>query len=120
IFAIVYGILTATNVFSGNKGVNTVIAIAVGLLSLRFDYVRVFFSEIFPRLGVGIAVLLVLMIVSALFIPKGWLKGWAGTMWAVSAGIGIVVVYKSFDYLGWNISGYGWWDQYGSMVFLGL
>lgn len=120
IFAIVYGILTATNVFSGNKGVNTVIAIAVGLLSLRFDYVRVFFSEVFPRLGVGIAVLVVLMILTAVFIPKQWLKGWSGSMWGVSAIIGIVVIYKSFDYIGWNISGYGWWDQYGSLALLGM
>jgi hypothetical protein len=121
IFALVYGILTATQVLgSGNKGVNIVVALAVGLLALRFDYVPVFFSEIFPRLGIGLAVLLVLMILTALFIPKQWLKGWSGSMWAVGAIVAVVVIYKSFDILGWNLSSYGWWTEYGSIIILGL
>ena len=120
IFAVVYGILAATKVFSGNKGVNVVVSLAVGLLSLRFDYVPLFFSEIFPRFGIGLAMLIVLMILTALFVPKGWFKGWAGSMWAVGAVIGIVVIYKASDFLGWNLSNSAWWDQYGSMFFLGL
>lgn len=121
IFALVYGIMAATQVLgSGNKGVNIVVALAVALLSLRFDYVPVFFSEIFPRFGIGLAVLLVLMIMTALFIPKQWLKGWSGSMWAVGAIIAIVVIYKAFDILGWNLSNFGWWEQYGSIAILGI
>jgi hypothetical protein len=120
IFAVVFGILTSTNVFSGNKGVNLTVALAVALISLRFDYVPVFFSEIFPKFGIGLAVLIVLMIMTALFVPNEWMKGWAGTMWAVGAVVAITVIYKSFDFLGWNIDNSGWWDQYGSVTVLGI
>lgn len=120
IFAVVFGIVTATNVFSGNKGVNLTVALAVALISLRFNYVPIFFSEIFPRFGVGLAVLIVLMIMSALFIPKSWMKGWAGTMWAVSAIIAVTVIVKSFNFLGWNLSAGGWWAQYGSITIIGI
>lgn len=120
IFAVVFGILTATNVFSGNKGVNLTVALAVALISLRFDYVPLFFSEIFPRFGIGLAVLIVLMIMSALFIPTEWTKGWAGTMWGISAIIAITVIVKSFNFLGWSLSAGGWWDQYGSVTIIGV
>lgn len=120
IFAVVFGILSATKVLGGNKGVQLTVALAVALISLRFDYVPLFFSEIFPRFGVGLAVLIVLLIMSAMFIPPQWLNGWYGTMWAVSAAIAVVVIYKAFDFLGWNLSDGGvWWDQYGSIVIVG-
>ncbi len=120
IFAVVFGILSATNVLGSNKGVTLTVALAVALISLRFDYVPVFFSEIFPRFGIGLSVLVVLLIMSAMFIPGEWLKGWYGPMWAVSAVIAVTVIYKAFDFLGWNLSDGGvWWDQYGSVVIIG-
>ena len=71
IFAVVYGILSTMNIFSKgdkNKGVNAVIAIAVGLLALQWDYVPEFFSVIFPYAGIGISILLVALILMGLFL----------------------------------------------------
>ena len=48
IFALVYGILVKTQILGENKGVHVTIALAIGLISLQFDYVSNFFSTIFP------------------------------------------------------------------------
>ncbi len=120
IFALVFGILTATHVFSGNRGVNVVVALAVALLSLRFDYVPLFFSEVFPRFGVGLAVFIVLMILMALFVPSRYFKGWGIGGMVVGGIIGIVVLWKAFNALGWTLDNTGWWDQYGSVTVLAV
>src|SRR3989344_2867821 len=67
IFALIFGILTKMSLLGDNKAVNAIIALAVGLMSLQFDFVPRFFSEIFPRLGIGLAILLVLLILTGLF-----------------------------------------------------
>ena len=59
IFAIVFGILSKTDILGKNKGVQATIALAVGLLSLQFDYVTNFYATIFPYAGIGISILLV-------------------------------------------------------------
>ena len=120
IFAVVYGILMASKVMSGNKGVNLIISLSIALLSLRFDFVPLFFSQIFPRLGVGIAVFLVLMIFAALWIPKEYLKGWSITFVIIGLLIAAVVIYNSFDWLGWTGLSGSFWDQYGSITILGI
>jgi hypothetical protein len=117
IFAFVYGILSATRVFSGNKSVNVIMALSIGLLSLQFDYVPLFFSEVFPRFGVGIAVFLVLTILTALFIPTKYFKGWGIGFTIIGVLIGAIVIYKAFERLGW-LGGTYWWDEYGSLIIL--
>ena len=107
IFAVVYGILMRTKIFEAH-GVNEIIAVVVGLMALQFQMVSVFFSEIFPRLGVGLSVILVLLILVGMFIPK---KGPAVyVMFTISGVIAIVVIAKSFDWVGWT-SNSGWWSQ---------
>jgi hypothetical protein len=66
IFAVVFGILSKTSVLGSNRGVQSVIALAVGLLSLQFDYVTEFFGLLFPYAGIGISVLLVALILMSL------------------------------------------------------
>ena len=70
IFAVVFGVLSKTDVLGKNKGVQSVIAIAVGLISLQFDTVTNFFAIIFPFLGVGISVLLVALILLGLLVKE--------------------------------------------------
>src|SRR3989338_10579622 len=71
IFAIVFGILTKIKLFGAeNKGLNAVVAIVVGLLSLQFSFVPIFFSEIFPRMGIGLSVILAVFILVGLFLPS--------------------------------------------------
>src|SRR3990172_5798244 len=81
VFAIVFGILASTNILGSQKGVNVIIALVVGLLSIRLGLVQRFFTELFPRLGVGLAVILALLILTGLFISddetRYWLWGFA-------------------------------------------
>lgn len=71
IFALVFGILTRMGLFKENKAVVSIIALAVGLMALQLNIVPQFFSQIFPRFGIAISIILVLLIISGLFMdPK--------------------------------------------------
>lgn len=117
VFAVVYGILAKVHIFGErekNKGVNAVIAIAVGLLSLQWDYVPTFFSAIFPYAGMGISVLLVALILMGLFGGEDMFsgEGWQRTVFfIIGAGIAAIVVLNSLTSFNWYA---GWrWSQFG-------
>jgi hypothetical protein len=122
IFALVFAILGRMKVFGENKAVNVIIALSVSLMSLQFDFVPRFFSEVFPRVGVGLAIILVILILAGLFIDPGE----SGIMWAL-LGIGgvivVVVLINTAGALGWS-TGYWWQDNWdvilGVIVFLVL
>lgn len=119
IFAVVFGILTATNILGGNRGINLTIALVIGLLALRLEFVQVFFSDVFPRLGVGIASMLAIVILTAIFIPKEHAKGWFVTFSILALIGGIIIVLSSFnEQLGFNSS--GWWYEYGGLIILAI
>ena len=109
IFAIVFGILSKMNLFGGEerKGLNAVIAIVVGLLALQFNFVPIFFSDVFPRLGIGLSVILVLFILVGMFLPRTDTSGVNYILLAVGLIVFIVVITKSFGYLGFGTSGIG-------------
>lgn len=75
IFAMVYGILVRLKLFTTkidggektNNTVNAIIALATGLLALQFQVVPLFFARLFPALGAGTAIILVILIVMGLF-----------------------------------------------------
>jgi hypothetical protein len=103
IFAVVFAILTKTKLFGDeNKPAVAIISLAVGLLALQFDIVATFFATIFPRFGVGIAIMLVLLIGLALWTSQDSSKNfltehsWIGYI----VGIGVVV---------WALSDWGNW-----------
>ncbi len=102
IFAVVYGILTKVQTFGEQKGLNAVIAIVVGLLALQFDFVPIFFSEIFPRVGVGLSVILALFILVGLFLPSGNSSVANWILLAVGVVIFIVVVTNTFGFMGYQ------------------
>ncbi|MDO8610561.1 MAG: hypothetical protein Q7R95_08500 [bacterium] len=114
IFALVYGILTRTKIFQENRSINGIIALAVGLMALQFDMVTVFFAEIFPRLGVGLAILLVLIILTGLFIDpsRGWLMY---TLLGIGVVIFLVVIINTAGDLGWPGS-YWWYDNWPTVA----
>lgn len=123
IFSLVYGILTQVNLFKGNRTVNAILALTIGLLSLQFDFVPRFFSEIFPRLGVGLAIILVLIVLTSLFMnPKN--KGQVYLLYAVAAIIVIVIVVQSagatgFTYGSWlPWLGYHWQEIFALVAIL--
>lgn len=108
VFVIVYGILTATKFFGDNNGVYIIIALVVGLMALRYDnFFAAFLSELFPRLGVGLAILLSVLILVGLFIGKND-NYWRYILMAIGATIAIAVLWQASDALGWD-----WANMYG-------
>lgn len=117
IFAVVYGILARTKIFEA-QGVNAIIAVVVGLMALQFQMVSVFFSEIFPRLGVGLSVILVILILLGMFMPAN--KEWVTyTLFGIAAIVAVIVISKSFSFVGWSTG--GWWSRnWLSIVTIGV
>ncbi|MEK6829465.1 MAG: hypothetical protein AABY15_05010 [Nanoarchaeota archaeon] len=76
IFALVYVTINNMGLFRDNKGVSAVIALCVGLLALQFDAVSIFFSEIFPRVGIALSIMLAVLIITGLFLDprQKWTK----------------------------------------------
>ena len=117
IFALVFGILTQTNIFKENRPINGIIALVVGLMSLQFDFVPRFFAEIFPRVGVGLAVMLVAMIFLGMFLPD---QKWViYTFFGIGAIVLVVVLINTAGNVGWY-QGYWWHDHWMEVVGIGL
>ena len=113
IFAVVFAILQKTKLLGDNNpSVQAIVALAVGLLSLQFDFVSTFYAEIFPKFGIGLAVFLVLIILLGFFYSGadgkaegaikwiGWFTGIAVVVWALSS--------WNFWADNWSI---GWWIE---------
>lgn len=115
IFAIIFGILTSTGMLGGNKGVHLLIAVVSAILALQLDFVPAFFREVFPRLGVGIAVIMVIVVLVGLFIPIDEKRFWGYGLGAIGFVIAVVAVSKAFSQYGWYSTGaYG--DYVGWIV----
>ncbi len=124
IFAVVFGLLSKMNVFKSGtndgKGVNVMISLAVAFMALQFDIVSVFFSELFPRFGVGLSIILVLLIMGGIFMPtnkeNNWFMAALGVIVLIIVG---TVVWNSLGSLGWGIGGPGlsyFWDRYSAII----
>jgi len=115
LFALVYGILLKTKLFEDNKSINSIIALAIALMALQFDFVPLFFSQIFPLLGVGLAVLLVAMIMLGIFLPK---ERWAvTTMFTIAAVILIFILINTSQVLD---SAIGFWISNNWQLIIGI
>ena len=106
IFALVYGILSWTRFMGDNKPVYIIIALVIGLMSLRYQgFLSSFMSELFPQLGIGLSVLLTVLILVGLFIASDERRYWGYGLGAIGVIIAIVVIYNSFDVFGY-VGGY--------------
>jgi len=113
IFALVFALLSRIKIFEDNKYINGIIAFVVGLMALQFDFVPRFFSEIFPRLGVGLAILLIILILAGLFLdPDVGAINWV--LLGIVGLIAIIILIQTAGAVGWS-SGY-WWQQNWPMV----
>jgi len=101
IFSVVFGILASTNILGKQKGVNVIVSLVVGLLALRLGFVQLFFAQIFPRLGVGIGVILALLILTGLFVNKKEARYWMWGIAGVAVLIWLFVLVNSFQSVGW-------------------
>lgn len=109
IFAVIFGILTSSAVLGANRGVNGVIAIAIALMAMRLEIVSNFFALIFPGLGVGIAVMIVVLILSGLFMSEANWRDWMPTFFWGGLIIGLIIVISVLNNLAWF--GSPWWQQ---------
>jgi len=111
-FALIFGILTKVQIFKDSKAVNAVIALSVSLMSLQFGFVSIFFSQIFPRLGVGLSIILVGLILLGLFTDSNQ----TGIFLGIGAIVFIIVIWNSFDF---GTMPFGFWlsQNWGSALF---
>jgi hypothetical protein len=129
IFALIFGLLTKLNIFAtkngdANKGINAIIAIAIALMALQFDIVSMFFAELFPRFGIALSIILVILILGGLFMPTNKESNWFMVALAVIVFIIIgTVIYTSLQTFGWGLSGpgfYSFWSQYGAIIIFAI
>jgi hypothetical protein len=108
IFSVVFAILQKSNILGSNvKGINAVVAFAIGMMALLNDFVSTFFATIFPRMGVFLAILLVALIFMGFFVDS---SSWAGKWW-IGFVVGLVVVFWSWE--NWaSYNSYGIFDSY--------
>jgi len=114
IFALVYGILEKTNLFQDkNKAINPIIGFVVALMAIQFEVVPQFFSVIFPKLGIGLGIVLIVLILLGIFAPKEtWL---IYILFGIGAIILIVVLVQTAGDLGWS-AGYWWTDNWPTVA----
>lgn len=123
IFAVVFGILTATHIFGKTqKGINLIVAVIIGLMAVGYSSslgysLGQFLQTLFPRLGIGLAVILAILILIGLFVPDDERRFWMWGLGAIGFIIAIVIVVQTFDalsffsygsysdYLGWIVGG---------------
>lgn len=122
IFAVVYAILDTTKLLGENKAIKVIISLAIGLLALQFEMVPVFFSSIFSKFAIGLAVFLVVLIMAGFFLSdkKDWKKSMAWVGWVV--GIGVVIwAASTIETWGGQYSGVSTWfgDYFWYIVLLG-
>lgn len=114
IFALIFGILSRIQLFKDNRAITSIISLVVGLMALQFEFVSVFFAEVFPRLGVALSIILVLLIMTGIFIDKKS-KGLMWGLFAVGVIIAAVVLINSGEALGWS-TGKLWAEDWHNIV----
>ncbi|MBU0907443.1 MAG: hypothetical protein KKE05_04790 [Nanoarchaeota archaeon] len=122
VFAIVFGILSYMKIFGNNKGIHAIVAIILGLLSIRAGFFQAFLSQIAPRLGVGLTVLLVLLILFGLFVQDQSKKTIGWILLGIAALIFIIIMGQMYSiFTGWG-SGLGFDnpETMGWIIMIGL
>jgi len=117
IFALIFGILSRINIFEGNKAINGIISLSVALMALQFGFVSNFFSEIFPRLGIGLSIILVVLILLGLFMDpeEKWMN-------YIMLGIGaLIVIFILIQSAAFSGSSFGFFiSQFAGLIILGI
>ncbi len=119
IFALVFAILQKVKITGGdyeeNKGISAVIAAAVGLLSLQFDSVPIFFQTIFPKLGIALSILLVVVILVGMFVDFKKFEGPTNVFFVFAGVLAAIITLTSLDEYTWWSGGF-WQDNMSAIV----
>jgi hypothetical protein len=114
VFAVVFAILQKSRILGAHRGIDTIIALAIGMLSLQWDFMPRFFSELFPRLGMSIAVLLALVILVGMFITSTTEKAYYIILASIAGIIFIVMLIQTYG--GFTFSSSWFWQQWGGAI----
>ncbi len=107
IFAVSFAVLTSTNILGKNRGISLLISLAIAILAIRAPIVSEFFTVIFPGFGIGIAILVVALIMTGLFIHKAnWqifsnVFSWGGLVIALIIAIAVINDFNWFGSVWW-------------------
>jgi len=108
IFALVMAILQKSKILGDQKGLNIIISVVIGFLALQLDFVPMLFRELFPRVGVAVAVLLILLIFIGMFVDVDDKTKWPSyVLMAIGFVMFLIIIVQSFDRFGW----YGSWNM---------
>lgn len=118
IFAVTYAILNKSGILGRKAGIDTIVALVVGLLALQQDFLRRFFAELFPRLGMGIGVILALAILVGLFIVSDQENVYMIILGSIAFIVFLVVIISTQS--GFSFTSWGWWSQWGNLVIWGF
>ena len=116
IFAIIFGVLTSTNILGGSKGINLIISLVIAILALRLEFVSIFFTELFPRFAMGLVSIIIMVILVGLFIPPEAMKGWYIAFGIIGSLIALIVIVQTFGVF--NYFGSYFWQEYMSTILI--
>lgn len=120
IFGVVFGVLSKTGILGPNKGVQAIIALAIGGMALQFDYVTRFFESLMPYTGMGIGVVLVALILTGLFLDNENKKILNWIWFGVGALVFLVIIFNALsDTAWWTYRGWAFYDSL-PMIILGI
>ena len=105
IFAIIFAVLEKSKWLGENKAVKTIVSAGVGLLSIQFGLVQDFFNIIFPRMGIGLAVILVALIFIGFFVKSEDAEKFRVMGYVIG---GVIIVWALMVW-----GGYGGYGAYG-------
>lgn len=118
IFAITFAVLSKSKILGGRSGIDIIVALCIGLLALQQEFLRRFFAELFPRLGMGIGVLIALLILVGLFMTGQGEQTWMIILGSIAFIVFLVVVISTQGGFSWGA--WGWWSQWGNLVIWGF
>ncbi len=97
---------------------NGIIGLSIALLSLQFDSVPIFFQIIFPKVGIGLSIILASVILLGMFIPYDKSQGMAKIFLTIAGVVGVVILLTTFDDYTWWSGGF--WQQNMSAIIAGI
>jgi len=116
IFALVFAILQKVKLTGKeNRGIDAIIALTVSLLSIQFNQVPIFFQIIFPKLGIGLAVILVCLILVGLFINPQKHNFAIWVFFGIGGITAIIILLTSFTDYSWWTGGF-WYGNVSAIV----